>query len=198
MSANLTLLPSTHPHEDVFENYAFNRLGEKETADFEEHLLICETCQATLRQTDEYIQLMKIASAAYLEKKRPRSVLQFRFGDHGLRWNAAAAAILLLGCMSGLLSWRTPGSEAQAVALQARRGDVPNARANQPLDLEVDLSDVPPAPGYRVEVVDASGKRVWLGGAPARIDNGLPPGIYWVRLRTESGEFLREYGLRAR
>jgi hypothetical protein len=47
-----------------------------------------------------------------------------------------------------------------------------------------------------VEIVDATGRRVWFGGTPARLTKGLPPGVYWVRLSTDKGESLREYGLR--
>jgi hypothetical protein len=64
-----------------------------------------------------------------------------------------------------------------------------------PLDLKIDLTDVQPAAGYRIEVVAATGRRLWFGGTPARLRKGLAPGTYWVRLSTDTGELLREYGL---
>ena len=80
--------------------------------------------------------------------------------------------------------------------LDAYRGGTSEAPAGKPLDLKIDLKDVPPAAGYRVEIVDATGQRVWFGGTPALVTQGLIPGIYWVRLSTDSGDLVREYGLR--
>jgi Putative zinc-finger len=191
----LTFKPNHHPGEDVFENYAFDRLSEREAAHFEEHLLVCESCQSKFAEADEYIQVMKAATAAYVTEhngsppSRPR--------ERGLRWNAAAAAILLLTCLTALLSWRTPSAEPRVVTLNAYRGTVSETPSGRPLDLRIDFKDVPTAPGYRVEIVDATGRRVWFGGPPVRLAKGLPPGVYWVRLSTGGGEPLREFGLRA-
>ena len=187
---NMKLMPTKHPTEDVFEDYAFDRLSAHRLADFEEHLLICELCQGTLARTDEYRLLMKAATAAYAAggSRRPQT--------HRTLQNAAAAAILLLTCLTALLSWRTPNDEPKAIALEAYRGAATSrAPVGQPLDLKIDLTEVRQAPGYRVEVVDATGRRVWVGGTPAHINKGLPHGDYWVRLLTDSGEQLREYGL---
>jgi hypothetical protein len=54
----------THPDENIFEDYYFDRLSEQETAIFEEHLLICQECQKTLASTKDYIGLMKGATLA--------------------------------------------------------------------------------------------------------------------------------------
>jgi hypothetical protein len=191
----LTLIPNNHPDADTFENYAFDRLSESEAEGFEEHLLICEKCQSTLAQTSDYIRLMKAATAAYISEDRG-SPPRIRIREKGLRWNAAAAAALLLTCLTALLSWRTPLGEPKTIVLDAYRGEaVSEAPAGQPLDLKIDLKDVPPAAGYRVEIVDATGRRVWSGGTPARVTKGLSPGVYWVRLSTDTGEPLREFGL---
>jgi uncharacterized CHY-type Zn-finger protein len=56
---------SNHPHEDLFEDYSFDRLSEQETALFEEHLLMCQECQKLLASTEEYVEQMKGASLAY-------------------------------------------------------------------------------------------------------------------------------------
>ena len=85
--------------------------------------------------------------------------------------------------------------QPQDVVLDAYRGAASEAPAGQPLDLKIDLKDLPQAAGYRVEVVDATGRRVWSGGTPARLTKGLSPGLYWVRLSTNTGEPLREYGI---
>jgi hypothetical protein len=194
---NIKLMPSRHPHEEVFEDYVFERLSETELGEFEEHLLICEKCQTTLVKAEEYIRLMKAATAVYAGERRSGGGK-----DVGLRWNAAAAAILLFTCLTALLSWRTPVSDPRVVELAAYRGEggvsgVATAPAGQPLDLKIDLKDVRAAAGYRVEIVDSIGRRVWFGGTPACLTKGLAPGTYWVRLATDTGEPLREFGLRA-
>jgi hypothetical protein len=194
-------MPSRHPDEDVFEDYAFERLGESEIAHFEEHLLVCERCQQTLARTDDYIRLMKAATSVFAGGLRetpaiPRTVPIRR--DEGLRWNAAAAAILLFTCLTALFSWRNPSGDPKVVELQAYRGESrmqSEAPAGRILDLKIDLKDVGPAGAYRVEVVDATGHRVWFGGTPALVSPGLSPGDYWVRLATDTGEPLREFGL---
>jgi hypothetical protein len=196
VTTKLTFIPIIHPDEDVLENYAFDRVSEEEVCEFEEHLMICEKCRNTLAEMDDYVRLMKAGTAAYVTDydggALPRRV-------RALRWDSAAAAVLLLTCLTALLSWRAPLGSPHAIVLDALRGgpqrDISTAPAGQPLNLQIDLKDVPPAAGYRVEVVNATGHRVWFGGTPARLPKGLPPGVYWVRLSTEAGELLREYGL---
>ncbi len=193
--------PSRHPTEDEFEEYVFDRLPEDEVNVFEEHLLICEECQHALSRATEYIQVMKAASAAYVADHSTASPHKPQFHSESLRRNAAAAAVLLLMCLTALLSWRNPPSDPTTIALEAYRAGGPSAMtqapAGRPLDLQIDLKDLPPASGYRVEVVDTNGRRVWFGGTPARLTKGLPAGTYWIRLFAESGELLREFGLRA-
>ena len=68
-----------HPPEDAFEDYAFDRLSPEDTSDFEEHLLVCEKCQQTLAETDDYVRLMKSATAAYVaEQPVPRESTRSR------------------------------------------------------------------------------------------------------------------------
>ncbi len=193
--------PNGHLHEDVFEEYIFGRLSEDDVVSFEKHLLICEECQAALDNSAQYVQLMKAATAACVRDSSVICPPRFRLPNHSLRRNAAAAAVLLLMSLSALFSWRTTGGDPKPVVLESYRAGspstMPQAPAGQPLDLKIDLRDLPTASGYRVEVVDSSGRRVWFGGTPARLTKGLAPGTYWIRLFTESGELLREFGLRA-
>jgi hypothetical protein len=197
VTTKLTFIPIIHPDEDVLENYAFDRLSDQEVCEFEEHLMICERCQNTLAETDEYVRLMKAGTAAYVTDYDGGALP--RISAQVLRWDGAAAAVLLLTCLTALLSWRAPLGSPQAIVLDPLRGgpqrEISRAPPGQPLNLQIDLKDVPPADGYRVEVVDATGHRVWFGGTPARLPQGLPQGVYWVRLSTEAGEPLREYGL---
>ena len=58
----------THISDDVLERYALNQLAETACGSVEEHILICEICQARLQETDEYVALAKAAAAA--ERRR--------------------------------------------------------------------------------------------------------------------------------
>jgi hypothetical protein len=191
----LTFIPNNHPNEDRFENYTLGKLSEIEGADFEEHLLICESCQRTLAEIADYVRLMKVATAAYV---RGREGARRR----GVRRHTAAAAVLLLTCLTALFSWRTPSGEPRTIVLDAYRGAptgaLAEAPAGQPLDLQIDLREVQPAASYRVEVVDSTGRQVWSGATPVRLTKGLSPGTYWVRLSSDAGKPLREYGLNLR
>jgi hypothetical protein len=191
--------PAKHPHEDEFEDYAFARLSHDDATDFEEHLLVCERCQQILAQTDDYIRLMKVATAEQVAGRSRILPYAIRLLDHGLRRNIAAAAVLLLAFLTALLSFRAPAGDPQTISLEAYRAGGVSALARcpagRPLNLKIDLTDAQPAMGYRVEVVDATGRRVWFGGTPARLAKGLAPGTYWVRLSTDTGEPLREFGL---
>jgi len=70
MTTKLTLMPKSHPGEDVFESYVFDRLSDYETANFEDHLLRCERCQSKLAQAEEYVGLMKAATSEYVTEHR--------------------------------------------------------------------------------------------------------------------------------
>ena len=44
-------------NKEIIENYLLHRLSEKETDDFEEHLLYCKECRKLLAETKEMIGL---------------------------------------------------------------------------------------------------------------------------------------------
>jgi hypothetical protein len=192
--------PNRHPLEDVFEDYAFERLRPLETSDFEEHLLVCEKCQDTLATTDEYIRLMKTAIAAGVGERLPARARSFQFfPQRGMRGHAVAVAMVCLIVLAVLPFWWRPFAGPQTVVLAAYRAGGASAfarcPAGRPVELKIDLSDLPPASQYRVEVVDSAGHRVWLGRTPANLTSGLSAGTYWVRLSTDDGRPLREFGL---
>lgn len=213
-----------HLTTDALEEYAFSRLSEAEMQPLEEHLLVCSACQTSLGEVDEYILMMKEATAAYLPMAETAPMSRgglgragFRYG--GLGYTACAIALAGIGFLA-LSSRRAPplAPEASEVPLIALRGGSPlmnHARAGRPLELRVDTTSLSttdavataggraPAAAYRVEVVDAAGKPVWSGEippvpgpVPARIAGGLKAGVYWVRLYT-GNELLREFGLLA-
>jgi anti-sigma factor RsiW len=50
----------SHVTEQLLEEYVFSRLESSEANCVEEHLLICERCQATLAGIDEFIGALRI------------------------------------------------------------------------------------------------------------------------------------------
>ena len=200
------LIFNEHPLEEVFEEYAFNRLSEELCAEFEEHLLVCERCQYQLARTDEYILLMKNA-AARIHRVPPAK------GSQAILWSSIAA-ILGAGLVTAALAIGIPHAriarEASSVELVALRGGDASAmvrvRAGAPIDIAIDTTDLDDRHHLRIQVVDAVGTPVWSGDATeppagnvisARIDTRLPAGVYWIHLYSASGELLREFGLRA-
>ncbi len=219
-----------HLSTDTLEEYAFNRLSETEAESLEEHLLVCRTCQASLAEVDEYIFLMKAATAGYQPAMAPKGRLERSAWLKTALMGYAAGAIALAATLFLILSSRTvqPTSEVSRVPLFALRGGGPStnhAGAGRPLELVLDTTGLanagglttadglPAASGYRVEVIDATGKPAWSGEIPAcakpqgeescgapggpltvRVTGGLKAGVYWVRLYA-GGQLLREFGL---
>ena len=56
-----------HIPGDALENYALGRVPDADCAPLDEHLLICPICQAGLEEMDEYVKVMKAATAAISE-----------------------------------------------------------------------------------------------------------------------------------
>ena len=53
-----------HISEDELEKYALGRLPNADCEPLDEHLLICPICQSSLEAMDEYVIVMKAATAA--------------------------------------------------------------------------------------------------------------------------------------
>jgi hypothetical protein len=189
-----------HPTPETLEEYAFQRLSEAETEGLEEHLLVCGECQHALADIDEYIVLMKVATARPMEPVYASRLPGWLYATGGI---AVATAMVLV-----IALW--PASSAgpvQSVQLLALRGGdqaINHVRAGQPVDLKMDMGGLPEhETRYRVEVVTAAGVPDWAGeiggppsAAPVHLAQGLQAGVYWVRLYGH-GELLREFGLRA-
>lgn len=160
-----------HPTTDAFEEYAFKRLSEADTEALEEHVLVCSECQASLAEVDEYILLMKHATAGYelrpelppeprpaparpaagmgaliaasLVRKGPQRSLTYAVGL------IAAAAGILLVFASHPMQGPVKRAERAAVSVEllALRGapGAVRAQAERPLDLIMDLTGLPEA-----------------------------------------------------
>ena len=166
----------------------------------EEHLLTCEGCQARLRETDEYLLAVRMASQQRRRDERTAPARAWRFP--GWFPALAAAACLLLAVVT--LHFLQPPASVVAVSLSALRGSGTgnNAPAGRNLTLQPDLTGLADASSYRLEIVDQTGRTV-RQGTLARNEGGfkvpgLGTGLYFVRVYRPAGELLREYGLEIR
>jgi hypothetical protein len=201
-SVDLTKSFPPHPSEDILEEYVFGRLPEALTAQVEEHLLICHSCQDAVEQTDKFISSMKVA------ERHPVPVAGLL--DSGWRRAAPGAsvtAVLAVAIVVGLAVWKPsvgsfPGPVD--VSLSSLRGfnALSQAPAGRSLQLGIDAPGLTPGKQYRVEVVDATGREVWKGPVAeannelvAAMTTPLNAGVYWVRLYGGDSELLREFGM---
>ena len=186
--------------EEEVERYSMGAMTERAIAPFEEHLLICESCQHRLAWADVYVSAMRQAAARLRTGPLKRELPWLRFPRLVPAWAGMAVAIVAAGLWLG----RPDMGEAHpfAVDLAATRGSAIEATAPAArwLLLRLDLANLPVSSEYRLEMVDRSGNRVWQATVPARGSTadfkvpGTRPGVYFVRLYRPPGELLREYG----
>lgn len=215
-----------HPSEDLLEEYSFERLEGKDLARVEQHLLVCQQCRDSLAKVENFIALMKVELrheelAHRSAAETPRATFappSWRnawglFGMPALPRTLMAGAVAgcaVLIAVAGIKSRRVDAPEVHVMLATLRGADpggTAHVSAKHPLDLTLDSSQLPSAgggPAYALEIVDASGGTQWRGSSRwagggllrARVPRLLPPGLYWVRLYSESGNLIREYGLR--
>ena len=195
-----------HADEGQLERYSLSALDEADLARIEEHLLICETCRERLQEEEAYAAAMRGAAQSL------RLETQFRARQPARAWlplwsDALAVGLALLAFTLAWGPWAThkpAGGPPVAVLLETTRDSrTQTAPASRPLLLTADLTQLASYPAYRLEVVDAAGRRV-IGSPPSPgsgklslpISAGLARGAYYVRLYAASGESLREFGLR--
>jgi hypothetical protein len=195
-----------HASDEVLERYSMGCLAAPDLAEFEEHLLVCETCQDRLAREDSIRQHVRTAGVVLA---RPRAAIQWRLPK--LAWGLGLAAVVCLGVFA-LSEWRSLHRSAQppaVILLQTSRGtenpSLAAAPAGKPLILVLDLTDLPQFPEYALEIVDAGGHPTFQSrGSPqtnklqAMLPCGLAAGAYFVRVNTLGGELLREYALTVR
>ena len=210
MSVEVLWNVSAHPAEGVLEEYNFGRVHEPALSALEEHLFVCPACQTRLEELDEYAAIMKAALGRFERERQISRRSASWFPVPGIpRASILLAAGMMLVFVSGNIAWHSPPVPAATVQLAALRGgggagdNLSPAPADRPLDLKVNATNLPPAPGYRLELVDQSGRTLWTGEASllgtqlsAHVPNGPRPGVYWVRLYGAHEELLREFGMR--
>lgn len=194
-----------HLKPQQLEAYAMGRLADDEIAPFEEHLLICETCQQALTAEDQYLLAMRTAlQLPELEKVHSKRgwAAWLGFSWRGFAFAGALAMVILAGY--SLRSWipRAP----VAVTLASFRGaESPDALASAPAGapLELGIRSVDATSDCRIEIVSELGEPAWQGGLVsaesglhAYLADGLHSGQYWVRLYAPDSRLLQEFGLR--
>jgi hypothetical protein len=186
--------------EEEIERYSMGAMPEGAIAPFEEHLLICESCQLRLAQADIYVSAMRQASARLRAGPDKRGLAWLRLP----RLVPALAGMAVVVVAAGLWLGRPDMGEARpfAVDLEATRGAAIEAKApaGRWLLLRLDLANLPASSRYRLEMVDRFGGRIWQATVPAQGSKagfkvpGTQPGIYFVRVYGPPGELLREFG----
>lgn len=190
----------SHPEEDALELYCLGRLDEDKSGSIEEHLLTCAQCQDRVQELDSFLKAAKIAAREVRQEDRYRaSKPAFQWFGKPAWVTAAALAVGLVVVVPQLRE-----KEPQSVSLSAYRGETAGtgtAEAGRPLQLQIDLKGIPPGDCCVIEVADRSGKVVATG--PAKPENesaqfnarSLDAGRYWIRVKTTSGDPLRETAL---
>jgi hypothetical protein len=189
----LVAAPNTNRHmdpEDV-ERYSMGTIPEEISAQFEEHLLVCESCRNRVAESDALVRAMRQA-AGQIRQQEAAPAHAWRTSLMPL---LAAAAVIVAALLFG---WSRFGAKPEvAVSLMAMRGGDPmaHAPAGTPLALHPDTTGLPASASYGLEIVDSVGKSVWHGALPG---SHVPPqskGTYFVRIYANGSEPLREYGL---
>lgn len=194
-----------HPQEEVIELYSLGKLNEEESLGFEEHLLMCPTCQDKLAEADLYVKAMKLAAKEAQSPGYHPPVKFFR------RFILAPHRVWVAACVVSLFAvafafHRPADSPETSVMLQTARGSengLTPASRGTPLQLKLDVTQLAASSSYRLELVNEIGKPVWSGsaqpqGSQLTLHTGtkLNRGRYWARLYSSTGELLREYGLK--
>ncbi|MBL8176174.1 MAG: hypothetical protein JNK48_15965 [Bryobacterales bacterium] len=203
-----------HLHEDTLEAYVMGKLPENDINSLEDHLLLCEHCQARTREVELDWKARRIALQRVREREGSRlsvfhAVWEGMFGSPAKKtgWamacaTAAVAMFLLVpSAQENSFSYRN-------VDLSSMRGGKDLSAPVQPderLRLHLDLAELDQLSVYRVVIVNASGDLVWEAEQTNPGDNKLVvavpkrlvSGTYWVRLldRSASRRLLREYPL---
>ena len=181
-----------HPDAEEIESYSMGAISDAETGGLEEHLLICEQCRNRVLEADAYLSAMRQAGTEIRGALKQRSFWS---------WTLAAASSMAV-IVAAVFLLRSPlDMRVQEARLYAMRGATSGVKvsAQRPLRLVPDLTGLPEFRSYRVQIVDGVGKPIYTGlfstEDPAVKMNGVPSGIYFVRLFSPNGKLLREYGL---
>jgi hypothetical protein len=119
--------------EGIIENYLLHRLNERETDDFEEHLLFCKECRNQLAETKEILtltQYMAIHTPGSETRKddTKKGAIPYR------RWMKAAAVLLFAVCSAGIIWSLLQKPTVTLVSTESNSDTVKNIRDSLPID----------------------------------------------------------------
>jgi methionine-rich copper-binding protein CopC len=201
------LTNTPHLSEEAIEKYILGRMAEPEVDALEQHLLLCEFCRDQVQKSEAFVQAFR-SVAPHVQSVPPsiwdriRAVVALHPGPVWTVASALAAIMLVFTLIP------TGSRSVQHVDLSTARGtdaSAPHARAKTTIDLQIDLSELPAASLYTIELVDANGTVIANYTSEAKsskltipVTKPLAPGQYWVRIYGNSlkTELLREYGLK--
>lgn len=181
-----------HPRAEDIEKYSLGELPDESMDSFEEHLLLCASCRDQVQEHDEFVRSMQLAG-----NQIRSSATAGQPEGWARHWGLVLAAASLIAT-AVIFAWMRGSARTEfAVNLSAMRGisAAATAPANTPLALHPDLTGLPAAASYRMEVVDASGRAVWRGSSGGGTLPARRTGMYFVRIYSPRSELLREYGL---
>ncbi len=193
MSADARPSVLVHATEELLEEYSFGRICEPQLGWLEEHLLICEQCQAELDDIEEYKVFMKAGLASFESERlaaaspavstaggdppfRSQSTVREALSCYfawprmpGVKSLLVASVVLVMA--GAAATWKTQSSSVgtvpvatiRLIALRGGEGDVAHAPSGRPLELVFGRTDLDGDLSYRAEVVDASGRQMWSG-----------------------------------
>lgn len=203
-------LVDEHISEEWFELYVMGRLPEAQTADLEEHVLFCEECQDTLRHVDEFILAFRAAAPkAVRAPAKPGFWQRLRnwigISRIGLLAPAAVACGAVIMVILAPMSLREPSIETVELASARGEAGITAVTAGNRLHMVLDTRGLAELPVYTVELVDSRGNPEWTGkvkpsarGLSVTTSEAVPAGQHWLRIKSGSGEPLREFGVLAR
>jgi anti-sigma factor RsiW len=194
-----------HIPEETLEQYCLGRLSESETEPVEEHLLLCNLCQDTLTETEQFVTAVR--SALNQLESQPATEMWWTRLWRSLTtlpkpvFALAACALALIVIIPS--QTRNPA----VVQLQAMRGAeaATQAPANTKLTLQLPAPTAATLEQGRLELRVANVDGAVVAQAPvqqkdgqiiAEID-GLSAGAYWARLYSND-QIVAEYGLNVR
>lgn len=88
--------------EGIIEKYLLHRLSERETDDFEEHLLYCKECRSLLAETKDIMALTQYM-AIHTNKGETKEVNIKKSATFYRPWMKAAAVFLIIVCSAGII-----------------------------------------------------------------------------------------------
>jgi hypothetical protein len=185
---------------EELERFSLGRASVEETERFEEHLLICTNCRDRFEESERYVSAMRAASADLIREEAEKPA---RRSWPRLLPLVACAALLAI-VVAAVLRFNSNPAPLLAVQLTAVRGTVPGGTvpAGRSMALTPDLIGIATPGPYRLEVVDERGATEWQGAYNPAMGPAYVPaqraGTHFVRVYSNSGELLREYGLDVR